>query len=102
MVPEVKYSSIGSVTRVAWAGAKVAASSRERPKSTQPAGRPAAVVQSVHRDTTQVMGEAEVKARLYVQGLSPVVNSTADFTRQIDQELVRWAKVVAARKLQAN
>jgi tripartite-type tricarboxylate transporter receptor subunit TctC len=67
-----------------------------------PAGTPAAVIQKVHRDTTQVMGETEVKARLYVQGLSPVVNSTADFTRQIDQELVRWAKVVAARKLQAN
>ena len=48
------------------------------------------------------LAETEVKARLYVQGLSPVVNSTADFTRQIDQELVRWAKVVAARKLQAN
>jgi hypothetical protein len=34
--------------------------------------------------------------------MSPVVNSTADFTRQIDQELVRWAKVVKSRKLQAN
>ena len=67
-----------------------------------PAGTPAAVIQKVQRDTTKVMGETEVKARLYVQGLSPVVNSTADFTRQIDQELVRWAKVVTARKLQAN
>jgi tripartite-type tricarboxylate transporter receptor subunit TctC len=67
-----------------------------------PAGTPAAVIQKVQRDTAQVMGETEVKARLYVQGLSPVVNSTADFTRQIDQELVRWAKVVSARKLQAN
>jgi len=25
-----------------------------------------------------------------------------DFTRQLDQEFERWAKVVAARKLQAN
>lgn len=67
-----------------------------------PAGTPAAVIQKVHRDTARVMAETEVKARLYVQGLSPVVNSTADFTRQIDQELGRWAKVAAARKLQAN
>ena len=67
-----------------------------------PAGTPAAVIQKVQRDVAQVMGETEVKARLYVQGMSPVVNSTADFARQIDQELVRWAKVVAARKLQAN
>ena len=50
----------------------------------------------------KAMAETEIKARLYVQGMSPVVNSTADFTQQIDQELERWAKVVAARKLQAN
>ena len=67
-----------------------------------PAGTPATVIRKVQRDVAQVMAETEVKARLYVQGMSPVVNSTADFTRQIDQELVRWAKVVAARKLQAN
>ena len=48
------------------------------------------------------MAETQIKARLYVQGLSPVVNSTADFKRQVEQELGRWAKVVAARKLQTN
>lgn len=67
-----------------------------------PAGTPPAVIQKVHRDVSKVMAETEVKARLYVQGMSPVVNSTADFTRQIEQELQRWAKVAAARKLQAN
>lgn len=67
-----------------------------------PAGTPAAVVQKVQRDVAKVMGETEIKARLYVQGMTPVVNSSADFTQQIDQELQRWAKVVAARKLQAN
>jgi tripartite-type tricarboxylate transporter receptor subunit TctC len=67
-----------------------------------PAGTPTAVIQKVHRDVARVMGETEIKARLYVQGMSPAVNSTEDFTRQLDQELERWAKVVAARKLQAN
>lgn len=67
-----------------------------------PAGTPPAVIQKVQRDVAQVMGETEIKARLYVQGMTPVVNSTADFTKQIDQELERWAKVVASRKLQAN
>lgn len=66
------------------------------------AGTPAAVIQKVQRDVAQVMGETEIKARLYVQGMSPVVNSTAAFTQQIDQELERWAKVVSARKLKAN
>jgi len=67
-----------------------------------PAGTPSAVIQKVHRDVVKVMAETEVKARLYVQGMSPVVNSTADFTLQIERELERWAKVAAARKLQAN
>lgn len=67
-----------------------------------PAGTPPAVIQKVQRDVARVMDETEIKARLYVQGMTPVVNSTADFTRQIDEELQRWARVVAARKLQAN
>jgi tripartite-type tricarboxylate transporter receptor subunit TctC len=67
-----------------------------------PAGTPAAVSEKVQRDVAQVMAETEIKARLYVQGMSPVVNSTAEFTRQIDQELERWARLVVARKLQAN
>jgi tripartite-type tricarboxylate transporter receptor subunit TctC len=67
-----------------------------------PAGTPASVIQKVQRDVASVMAETEVKARLYVQGMSPAVNSTVEFTRQLDQELERWAKVVAARKLQAN
>ena len=67
-----------------------------------PAGTPAAVIQKVQRDVAKVMAETEIKARLYVQGMSPVVNSTADFARQINQELERWAKVVATRKLQTN
>ncbi|MEI8265748.1 MAG: tripartite tricarboxylate transporter substrate binding protein [Betaproteobacteria bacterium] len=67
-----------------------------------PAGTPASVIQKVQRDVAGVMAETEIKARLYVQGMSPAVNSTVEFTRQLDQELERWAKVVAARKLQAN
>ena len=67
-----------------------------------PAGTPAAVIQKVQRDTARAMAETEMKARLYVQGLQPVVNSSAEFTGQIDDELQRWAKIVASRKLQAN
>jgi tripartite-type tricarboxylate transporter receptor subunit TctC len=67
-----------------------------------PAGTPQAVLQKVHRDVAKVMGETEIKARLYVQGMQPVVNSAADFSQQIDNELEGWAKVVAARKIQGN
>lgn len=67
-----------------------------------PAGTPPEVIAKVQRDTAQVMASTEMKARLYVMGMSPVTNSTAEFTRQIDAELLRWGKVVASRKLAAN
>lgn len=67
-----------------------------------PAGTPAAVLQKVQRDTAKVMTDADVAGRLSAQGLSPVLNSSAEFARQMDQELARWADVAASRKLQAN
>lgn len=67
-----------------------------------PAGTPAAVIDKVHRDTARVMADTEVKARLYVQGLSPVVNTPAEFAAQMEQDLARWARVAAARKLQSQ
>lgn len=67
-----------------------------------PAGTPAAIVQKIQRDTARAMTETDVGARLNAQGLSPVLNSSAEFARQMDQELTRWAEVAASRKLQAN
>ena len=67
-----------------------------------PAGTPPEIIAKVQRDTAKVMATTEMKARLYVMGMSPVANSTADFVRQMDAELVRWGAVVASRKLAAN
>jgi tripartite-type tricarboxylate transporter receptor subunit TctC len=64
-----------------------------------PAGTPADVLAKVHRDTAKVLGETETKARLFVQGMSPVANTPAEFNRQMDAELVRWGQVVKNRKL---
>jgi len=67
-----------------------------------PAGTPAAVVDKVHRDTAAVLAETQFKARLYVLGMAPVGSSPAEFARQMDAELTRWAQVVKNRKLTAN
>jgi tripartite-type tricarboxylate transporter receptor subunit TctC len=64
-----------------------------------PAGTPAEVINKVHRDTAKVLGETETKARLYVQGMTPVATTPAEFGRQMESELVRWATVVKNRKL---
>ena len=67
-----------------------------------PAGTPAAVVDKVYRDTAAVLVETQFKARLYVLGMAPVGSSPAEFSRQMDTELARWAQVVKNRKLTAN
>ncbi len=67
-----------------------------------PAGTPPEIVAKVQSDTAKVMASTEMKARLYVLGMSPVASSSADFAKQMDAELLRWGKVVANRKLSLN
>ncbi len=67
-----------------------------------PAGTPPDIISKIQRDTAKVMNETQVKARLYVLGMTPVANSTADFVKQMDNEGVRWAQVVKNRKLATN
>lgn len=89
-LPTAQEAGLPDFTNVGWFGLFA------------PAGTPPAVLQKVQRDVAKVMAETEIKARLYVQGMVPVVNSTQAFTQQIDGELARWAKVVAERKLQTQ
>jgi tripartite-type tricarboxylate transporter receptor subunit TctC len=67
-----------------------------------PASTPQEVRARIERDTAAVLGETDVKARLYVQGMKPVGNSSAEFAAALTQENKRWATVVKDRKLAAN
>jgi tripartite-type tricarboxylate transporter receptor subunit TctC len=67
-----------------------------------PAGTPMEVVEKIQRDTSRLLDSTEMRARLFVQGMTPVGNTAADFGRAIAQESARWAKVVGDRKLVAN
>ena len=67
-----------------------------------PAGTPGDVVDRIQRDTAQVLDTAEMRGRLFVQGMTPVGNTPGDFVRAIAAESVRWARVVNERKLSAN
>ncbi len=67
-----------------------------------PAGTPPAILAKVQSDTAKVMADTQMKARLYVMGMTPVANSSADFSKQMDAEMVRWRNVVTNRKLSAN
>ena len=64
-----------------------------------PAGTPADIVAKVQRDTAKVLAETETKARLYVQGMTALASTPAEFGKQMDAELVRWGTVAKNRKL---
>jgi tripartite-type tricarboxylate transporter receptor subunit TctC len=67
-----------------------------------PAGTPAAIIAKIHRDTLKVLAATDIKARLYVQGMTTVGNTPAEFTKAMDDESRHWAEVVKNRKLSAN
>ncbi len=67
-----------------------------------PAGTPQDILTKVERDTTKVLAETDTKARLYVQGMTPVGNTSAEFAKAMDAESKRWAAVVKSRKLSTN
>lgn len=67
-----------------------------------PAGLPPAVLAKIQRDTVKVIATTETKARLYVQGMTPVGNTPAEFAKAMDEEGERWAQVVKNRKLSTN
>jgi tripartite-type tricarboxylate transporter receptor subunit TctC len=67
-----------------------------------PAGTPADIVAKVQADTAKVLADTETKARLYVQGMTPVGNSSAEFAKAMAAESARWATVVKNRKLASN
>jgi tripartite-type tricarboxylate transporter receptor subunit TctC len=89
-VPTVAESGLSGFENTGWFGFVV------------PAGTPQGVVDRIHRDTVKVLGMTEMKARLYVQGMTPVGNTPAEFAKAIERESAHWAKVVQRRKLQAN
>ena len=67
-----------------------------------PAGTPPAILAKVRADSVKVLAATDTKARLYVQGMTPVGNTSVAFSKAMDDESQHWATVVKNRKLTAN
>jgi tripartite-type tricarboxylate transporter receptor subunit TctC len=67
-----------------------------------PAGTPAEIVARVYEDTKNALGNSELRARLYVQGLFPVGNSPAQFGAAMKAESRNWRRIVEARKIEVR
>jgi tripartite-type tricarboxylate transporter receptor subunit TctC len=89
-VPTVAESGLPGFDNTGWFGFML------------PAGTPREVVEKIQQDTAKVLDTAEMRGRLFVQGMTPVGNSSEAFAKEIREESVKWAKVVKDRKLTAN
>lgn len=89
-VPTVSESGLPGFENAGWFGLLA------------PAGTPASIVKKVQSDTALVLAESETKARLYVQGMTPVGNTSAEFAKAMDAESELWAIVVKNRNISAN
>jgi tripartite-type tricarboxylate transporter receptor subunit TctC len=67
-----------------------------------PAGTSKDLVDRIQRDTSKVLDTTDMRARLFVQGMGPMINTPEQFTRLIRDETARWAKVVRERKIEVK
>jgi len=59
-----------------------------------PAGTPTAIIDKLHRETVQVLNQADVCKRFEGQGMEIVANAPGEFAALIASETPRWAKVI--------
>lgn len=67
-----------------------------------PAGTPKEIIQKVYLDTKTALGSTQLKARMYVQGLTPVGDTPEEMGRAMKEESQLWARVVKERKIQVK
>jgi tripartite-type tricarboxylate transporter receptor subunit TctC len=65
-----------------------------------PAKTPREIVNRLHAEVTGVLKQPEIKSRLAADGADAVGSSPEEFTRYIQSELVKWAKVARDAGLQ--
>ena len=67
-----------------------------------PTGTPKSVLHKVYVDTRKALEATDLKARLYVQGLSPVGNTPEEMGRAMKEETALWARVVKERQIRVK
>jgi len=58
-----------------------------------PARTPRDIITRLHGEATRVLQQPEIKARFAGDGADPVGSTPEEFTRYIQSELTKWAKV---------
>jgi tripartite-type tricarboxylate transporter receptor subunit TctC len=67
-----------------------------------PAGTPAPIVERLYRDVQAVLTSPELKAAFDREGAAAVTMSTAEFSTYIENEIVKWGRVVKEGNIKAQ
>jgi len=67
-----------------------------------PAGTPKPIIEKVYRDTKRALEAADLRGRLFVQGLAPVASSPEEFAAAMKKESALWARVVKERHIEVK
>jgi tripartite-type tricarboxylate transporter receptor subunit TctC len=59
-----------------------------------PAGTPNSIVDKLYVETTKVMAQSDVRAKLEGLGLQLVGNTPAEFLQIVKDEMPMWGKVI--------
>jgi tripartite-type tricarboxylate transporter receptor subunit TctC len=67
-----------------------------------PAGTPPEIIARLHREITSIQRAPEVQKRFESEAVEGVQMSTAEFTKYIQEETVKWARVVREAGIKAQ
>lgn len=67
-----------------------------------PSGTPKSVISNLNSGVNRSLNTSEVKDRLVSQGFEPAGGSAEDFTRYLNTEIAKWARVVKETKIFAQ
>ena len=89
-LPTVSEAGVPAYAAVAWAGLLA------------PKGTPAAIIERLNVQVTEIMNLPEIKARMQDLGTEFSPNSPSDFEAFIRSEITRWDQVVHQAKIEQN
>lgn len=67
-----------------------------------PAKTPKPILEKIHADIVAVLQSPDIRATFASQGAEVVANSSAEFTRKLNDDVAKWKKVVADLKLRVD
>ena len=67
-----------------------------------PAGLPKEIVDRLYKDIQAVLVSPELKAAFEREGASAVTMTSAEFSRYIENEIVKWGRVVKEGNIKAQ